>query len=116
MSGPSNNDRHSDREHVDKTRKKDSCDLNFEVDLLSVRVESLSEVKKGTVLRVVLAYRGALEVAECRTSSDAFVGTISNVEDLGALLRCLRQKVRYEGNVVLLTGSHCRVFVGRAQS
>ncbi|MER8699590.1 hypothetical protein [Mesorhizobium sp. M1273] len=87
----------------------DPCDIVIEADLESVRADVLATVRVGEALRVEIFEQGGIPSAVCRTADGSPVGSLSALEGLTQLMRCLRNGVIYMVTITELEAGRCHV-------
>ena len=117
MSGTSGSSRNGDpAKKVGPAKAKnpaDRCDLDFVVDLSSVKMAVLRVLAPGAALVIELAQAGNLEAAVCRRPMGDVVGTLAAFEGLADLIDCMRRGNSYSATVVRINGATCTVHVRR---
>lgn len=87
----------------------DPCDILIEADLEGVRIDTLASLRVGETLRVEVFEQDGIPSAVCITANGSRIGSLSALEGLTKLIRCLRNGVSYEVTITELQAGRCHV-------
>lgn len=93
----------------------DTCDLQFELDLVGLQPDVSRRLVQGDMLSVVLLPMGQIDSVVCRTSDGQIVGALSAFRGLAQLIACIKKGVKYEAFVVTASTTRCAVEVARVE-
>jgi hypothetical protein len=95
----------------------DDCDLEFELDLISLMRPALQQVVEGDVLAVDLITERDLDAVVCkRQVGGEVVGSLAAFRGLADLIDCIKRGHRYAAKVIRRGKTTCRVLVTRASA
>jgi len=95
------------------TKSADRCDLDFSVDLSTVKLQVARNLATGTILAVELTSIGRLQAVICKEPGGGVVGTLAAFEGLADLIDCMHRGNSYTATILRISGATCTVHVRR---